>query len=253
MRLDGKVAIVTGSASGIGAGIAERFVEAGASVAILDVNGQGARRVAESLLTKGPALAVECDVAVEEQVKHAIAQTLERFGKLDVLVNNAGIEVFGTVVEVSSEQWDRQVGVNLKGAFLCSKYSVPHLRGRGGAIVNIVSIHAIVGYAGTVAYDASKSGLMGLTRAMALDHAREGIRVNAICPGYTDTPMLAEWVEKQPDRDETMKQVLRIHPLGRIGKPRDIAEAALFLASDAASFITGATLVVDGALTISGQ
>jgi NAD(P)-dependent dehydrogenase (short-subunit alcohol dehydrogenase family) len=155
--------------------------------------------------------------------------------------------------EYSSAQWDRQLGVNLKGAFLFAKYAIPHMRGRGAAIVNISSVHAFVSYAGNAAYDASKAGLLALTRTLALDHGSDGIRANAICPGYIDSPMMEEWLAGVPDREPTMRQVLSCHPLGRIGTPRDIAEAALFLASDAASFISGACLVVDGAMTVAGH
>lgn len=250
MRLDNKVALVTGGAQGIGQGIAERFAEAGAALAIFDINGEGAREVARRL---GRAIAIEGDVANEEQVRAAIDETVSRLGSLDILVNNAGIEISGTVAEMSSETWDRVLGVNLRGAFLCSKYAIPHMRGRGGAIVNISSVHAFHSYPHEPAYDASKSGMLGLTRTMALDHGTDGIRVNAICPGYIRTPLLERWFSELPNPEETMREVLKFHPLGRIGTPRDIADAALFLASDAASFVSGAYLVVDGAMTVSGH
>jgi hypothetical protein len=250
MRLDNKVALVTGGAQGIGQGIAERFVEAGAALAIFDINGHGAREVARRL---GRAIAIEGDVANEEHVKAAVAQTVAQLGSLDILVNNAGIEISGTVAEMSSETWDCVLGVNLRGAFLCSKYAILHMRRRGGAIVNISSVHAFHSYPHEPAYDASKSGMLGLTRTMALDHGTDGIRVNAICPGYIRTPLLERWFSELPNPEETMREVLKFHPLGRIGTPRDIADAALFLASDAASFISGAYLVVDGAMTVSGH
>ncbi len=259
MRLDNKVALVTGAAMGIGAAIAERFVEAGAAGVVFDINAERAQQMAQGLSRKGRALAIHGDVAREEDVQNAVARTVEGLGSLDVLVNNAGIEVVGQVVDLTSADWDRQLGVNLKGVFLFCKYAIPHLRGlpaqagRGGAIVNISSVHAFVSYAGNAAYDASKAGVIGLTRALALDHGREGIRVNAICPGYISTAMMDEWLALQPDPEATLKQVLSFHPVGRIGTPRDIAEAALFLASDAASFISGTYLVVDGAMTAAGH
>ncbi len=253
MRLDSKVAFITGAAAGIGAGIAQRFSEAGATVVILDVNGDGALRLEQKVRQTGRALAIQGDVANEEQVKTAVTRTVAEFGALDILVNNAGIEVAGPLVEMSSSDWDRQLDVNLKSVFLCSKYAIPQMRGRGGAIVNISSVHAFVSYEGNAAYDASKAGMIGLTRALALEHGRDRIRVNAICPGYIDTPMMDEWLRTQTDPDATMKEVLRIHPLGRIGTPRDIADAALFLASDAATFISGTFLVVDGAMTAAGH
>ena len=253
MRLDNKVAIVTGAAMGIGAGIAERFVHAGAAVVVFDINDEAARQVAQNLRRQGRTLAVHGDVALEQDVQRAIAQTVQQFGTLDILVNNAGIEEPGQVVDYSSDHWDRVLGVNLKGYFLFSKHAIPQMRGRGGAIVNISSVHAFVSYVGNAVYDASKSGIIGLTRALALEYGPEKIRVNAICPGYINTPMMDQWLAIQPDAAAALKQVLSVHPLGRIGTPRDIAEAALFLASDAAEFISGTYLVVDGAMTAAGH
>jgi NAD(P)-dependent dehydrogenase (short-subunit alcohol dehydrogenase family) len=253
MRLDHKVAIVTGAAMGIGAGIAERFVQAGAAVVVFDINDEAARQVAQNLSRVGRALAIHGDVSREEDVRSAVAQTVQQFGALDILVNNAGIECPGQAVDYSSGDWDRVLGVNLKGYFLFSKYSIPHMRGRGGAIVNISSVHAFVSYVGNAAYDASKAGIIGLTRALALEYGPEKIRANAICPGYINTPMMDQWLAIQPDAAAAMEQVLSFHPLGRIGTPRDIADAALFLASDAAAFISGTYLVVDGAMTAAGH
>ena len=253
MPFDEKVALVTGAAKGIGAGIAERFVEAGAAVVIFDVDGEGARAMAGRLCARGRVLAIVGDVSNEDDVRGAVARTVTELGRLDVLVNNAGIEVAGAIPDYTSEQWDRQLGVNLKGAFLFAKHAIPRMRGRGGVIVNISSVHSFVSYPGNAAYDASKAGMVALTRTLALDHGRDGIRVNAICPGYIDTPLMEEWLATVADREETMRQVLAAHPLGRIGTPRDIAEAALFLASDAASFISGTALVVDGAMTAAGH
>ena len=253
IRLDGKVALVTGGAAGIGAGIAERFVEAGASVAIFDINGEGARRHADRLRGKGPVLALEGDVASEHAARQAVEQTVAQFGSVDVLVNNAGIEVAGPIASMKTEAWDRQLAVNLKGAFLFSKYAIARMLARGGVIINISSVRAFVSYQAGIAYDASKAALIGFTRALALDHGQDKIRVNAICPGYIDTPMMEEWLNTVADRDAKMRQVLAVHPLGRIGTPRDIAEAALFLASDAASFITGTALVVDGGMSTAGH
>ncbi|MBZ5564603.1 MAG: SDR family oxidoreductase [Acidobacteriia bacterium] len=253
IRIDNKVALITGAAAGIGAAIAEHFSEAGAAVVVFDINGEGARRMEEKLRQSGRALAVIGDVSCEEDVKAAIEQTIREFRTLDILINNAGIEVAGPMIEMTSSDWDHQLNVNLKSVFLLAKYAIPHLRGHGGAIVNISSVHAFVSYEGNAAYDASKAGMLGLTRALALEHGRDGIRVNAICPGYIDTPMMDEWLRTQPDAAATLRQVLGVHPLGRIGTPRDVADAALFLASDAASFISGTFLVVDGAMTVAGH
>lgn len=253
MRLDDKVALVSGAAMGIGAGIAQRFSEAGATVVVFDINGERAAEAVKAL-APGRAKAITGDVSCEADVRSAVDETVTQFGSLDVLVNNAGIEVPGQVVDLTSADWDRQLGVNLKGAFFFSKYTIPHMRTqKRGVIINISSVHAFVSYAGNAAYDASKAGLIGLTRALALDHGSDGIRVNAICPGYIDTPLMDAWLATVPDPEATMRQVLSFHPLGRIGTPRDVAEAALFLASDAASFISGTYLVVDGAMTASGH
>ncbi|MGC9999512.1 MAG: SDR family NAD(P)-dependent oxidoreductase [Bryobacteraceae bacterium] len=245
---EGKTALVTGAASGIGAVIAERFLAAGYRVAWFDINEAAAAETAGRCTAPGRRIVIGGDVANESHVRDAVARTVRELGCLDVLINNAGIEIYGTVVEMSSDQWDRQLAVNLKGAYLFSKYAIPEMR-RGGAIINISSAHAFVSWARCPAYDASKTGLLGLTRAMAIDHGPQGIRVNAICPGYIETPMLEKaFTIGEGDR----AAVLKFHPLGRIGKPADVADAALFLASEEASFISGATLAVDGCLTAQG-
>jgi NAD(P)-dependent dehydrogenase (short-subunit alcohol dehydrogenase family) len=253
IHFDQKVALITGAAQGIGRGIAEAFAEAGASVALFDLNGAGVREVAGRISTQGKALAITGDVAREEDVRAACEQVSGHFGSLDIVVNNAGIETGGNAVNMASADWDRLMAVNLRGAFLFAKHSIPFMRGKGGAIVNISSVHAFVSYPEDVAYDASKAGLIGLTRALALDHGKDGVRVNAICPGYIETPLHQKWLDALPNPAETMEEVLKFHPVGRIGTPRDVAQAALFLASDAASFITGTYLVVDGGMTVGGH
>jgi meso-butanediol dehydrogenase/(S,S)-butanediol dehydrogenase/diacetyl reductase len=251
MRLDSKIAIVTGGASGIGKGIAERFLEAGAQVAVFDIDGPGVRELASA--HPGSRLLPLCgDVASEDQVRAAVEGVVRQWGSIDILINNAGIELHGTVVELTPGEWERQLAVNLKGAFLFSHCAIPCMRS-GGAIVNISSVHATVSWPGTVAYDVSKCGLIGLTRTMALDHGRDGIRVNAVCPGYIHTAITDRWLDTMPDREAAMRRILSLHPLGRIGAPRDVAEACLFLVSDAASFINGTSLVVDGAMTAAGH
>lgn len=237
-RLDGKVAVVTGGAQGIGKSVAELFAAEGARVAVLDVQlGAGIR----------------CDISQEPDVDAAFAEVLGGFGPVDILVNNAGIEINGRAEQITVDQWDRQMAVNLRGTFLCSRAAVRHMRARGGAIVNIASVHAYVSWPGCPAYDTTKAGLLGLTRAMALDHGKDGVRVNCVCPGYIDTPLLERWFQMTPDAAEERRRVVGFHPVGRMGTPRDIAEACLFLCSDAASFITGASLVVDGGMTLAGH
>lgn len=253
--LNTKVAFITGAGAGIGSGIAERFFEAGAAVVLFDVNGESAEQISRKIehAGHGRSLALQGDVSNETDVKAAIEQTIEKFGAVDVLINNAGIDVSSRVPAMSASAWDRVLAVNLKGAFLCSKYVIPHMLGRGGTIVNISSVHAFASYESYAAYDASKAGLIALTRTLALDHGRDGIRVNAICPGYISTPMTDEWLKEQPDPAATLKEVLSFHPLGRMGTVRDVADAALFLACDASAFISGTYLVVDGALTVAGR
>lgn len=243
-----KTALVTGAGSGIGAAIAERFVTAGYRVALFDINENAAVAIAACIERPGQTVAIGGDVSSEADVQEAVRRSVQRFGSLDVLVNNAGIEINGTVLELTTEQWDRQMAVNLRGSYLFSKYAIPEMR-HGGTIIHISSAHAHVSWPRCPAYDATKAGLIGLTRAMALDHGRQGIRVNAICPGYIETPLLQRaFANGECDREA----VLKFHPLGRIGTPMDIAEATLFLASDAASFISGAVLNVDGCLTAQG-
>ena len=246
-----KTALVTGAASGIGAAIAGRFLKAGYQVALFDIDGQMAAATAASLASPKPKhLVIEGDVANEEQVTAAVTRTVSELGRLDVIINNAGIEINGTVVDLTTEQWERQLAVNLRGVFLFSKYAIPAMRGRGGSIINISSVHAHVSWPRCPAYDASKSALIGLTRAMAIDHGKDGIRVNSICPGYIETALLERWFATGIVSKE---EVLKFHPLGRIGTPNDVAEVALFLASDAASFISGTSITVDGALTAAGH
>jgi NAD(P)-dependent dehydrogenase (short-subunit alcohol dehydrogenase family) len=245
-----KTALVTGAASGIGAAVAERFLSAGYQVVFFDIDGQAARATASRISFAARRLVLEGDVSNEQHVKEAVTRAVSDLGSVDVLINNAGIEIHGTVVDLSTEQWERQLAVNLRGVFLFSKYSIPEMRRRGGSIINISSVHALVSWPGCAAYDAAKSALIGLTRAMAVDHGKDGIRVNAICPGYIETRLLEQWFAKGM---ASKQEVLRFHPLGRIGKPSDIAEVAFFLASDAASFISGTHVTVDGALTALGH
>jgi NAD(P)-dependent dehydrogenase (short-subunit alcohol dehydrogenase family) len=246
-----RTAIVTGAASGIGAAIATRFLNDGYSVLLFDLNADGARKVAERSGSASKALILEGDASEERSVQEAVALTEAEFGAIGVLVNNVGIEINDTVLDQSREHWDRQIAVNLTSVFLFSKYSIPGMRATGaGAIINISSVHAFVSWPRCAAYDATKAGLLGITRAMAIDHGPEGIRVNAICPGYIRTPLLEGWFSSIPNGEEAAR---RVHPLRRIGEPIDIANAALFLASEQASFITGSVLTVDGGLSAAGQ
>lgn len=246
--LAGKVALVTGGASGIGRAIAVSFSRAGASVVVVDLNAVGGQEVVAEISAAGSrASFVQADVSRNEDVAAAVAATRSRFERLDILVNNAGIIRRASVIETSEEDWDRVMAVNVKSAFLFAKHALPAIAASGGgAVINIASGWGLVGGRRAAAYCASKGALVQLTRAMALDHARDRIRVNCICPGDTDTPMLRDEAAQLAEPDESFLADAARRPLGRLGRPEDIAQAAIFLASDASAFVTGTTLVVDG-------
>lgn len=250
MRLKDRVAIVTGAAKGIGWGIATVLAKEGAKVVVVDWDEQdGAKTAAEIRDGGGDAIFVKCDVSNEDQVKAMIQATLDQYGRIDILVNNAGIGVYKTITDATSEDWDRCLGVNLKGVFLCSKYAIPHMQKIGkGAIVNISSVHAYANVNGTSPYAASKGGVTALTRAMAMDYSPT-IRVNAIAPGWVLTPLIQSIFDSYPDPAAQQRLVEQRQVMKRIGRPEDVGYAAAFLASDEASFITGVQLFVDGGLT----
>lgn len=250
MKFQGKVVIVTGGGKGIGWGIATVFAQEGASVVVVDWDEAAGEKTAQELAALGGgSLFVKCDVSDEAQVKAMIQATLDRFGRIDVLVNNAGIGVYKPVLETSVEDWDRALGVNLRGVFLCSKYAIPHMQAIGkGAIVNISSVHSEATVNGVAPYAASKGGVTALTRNMAIDYGPV-IRVNAIAPGWVYTPLIKSIFDSYPDPAKQQAEVERRQVMKRIGRPEDIGHAAAFLASDEASFITGTQLFVDGGLT----
>jgi len=251
VKLANKVAIVTGAGKGIGAGIARVFVREGAKVVVADWDeAAGIQTTDELRRSGGDVTFVKCDVSDEDQVKSLVAATIATFGRLDILVNNAGIGVYKSVLETTSEEWDRCLAVNLKGVFLCSKYALPHIKAAGGgAIVNIASVHSYQNVGGTAPYAASKGGVVTLTRVMAIDHGRDHIRVNAICPGWIYTPLIQGIFAQAPDPAKARHDVERRQILGRLGTPEEVGEAAAFLASDEASYITGASLMVDSGMT----
>ena len=251
MKLKDKVAIVTGASYGIGKGIAKVFVREGAKV-VLASRGEkvGQQTTEEIRRSGGDVIFVQCDVSNEEQVKAMIQATIAKYGVLNILVNNAGIGVYKSVLDTTSEEWDRCLGVNLKGVFLCSKYAIPHIKAAGGgAIVNIASVHSYQNVGGTAPYAASKGGVVTLTHVMAIDHGRDKIRVNVICPGWIYTPLIEGIFAGDPDPAKARQAVERRQVLGRLGEPEEVGEAAAFLASDEASYITGATLMVDNGMT----
>ncbi len=247
-QFEGKVVLLTGGAHGIGRATAIRFAEAGASVTVCDVQeDKGQETVSLIERAGGRALFVRCNVTSAADCEAAVNKTVETFGGIDVLFNNAGITRRANVVETTEEEWDAVMAVNIKSMFLMSKYVVPQLIKRGGgAIVNTSSGWGIVGGANAVSYCASKGAVVLLTKAMACDHGKDNIRVNCVCPGDTDTPMLRNEAKQLGLEEEALVNEGHLRPLGRVGQPEEIADAVLYLASDASSFVSGTSLVIDG-------
>jgi NAD(P)-dependent dehydrogenase (short-subunit alcohol dehydrogenase family) len=245
-ELEGKVALVTGGTSGIGRDTAVLFAKAGAKVVVAGRREPEGNETVELIRTAGgDGLFVKADVSKANEVEALIQNAVERFGRLDVAFNNAGIEgAWVPIVRQTEEDWDRTIDINLKGVWLCLKYEIRQMlrQAGGGAIVNMASITGLIGSVGAGAYSASKHGVIGLTKTAALENAKSGIRVNAVCPGFTETPM-ADRIFQVP---KVHKYILSCHPIGRLGRPTEIAEAVVWMCSDCASFMTGQSLVLDG-------
>ena len=249
-RLDGKVALITGAASGMGRTAAEVFAGEGASVVLADVTDNAGQAAAEEISSTGAgAMYVHADVSMETDVRGMVESAVQRFGSLDVLYNNAGIFPAddGSVTETPTETWERVMAINLKGVFLGCKYGIPAMvRSGGGSIINVASFVALMGAAtAQIAYTTSKGGVLAMTREIAVEFARRGIRANALCPGPIETPLLQELMSDPARRERRLVHI----PLGRLGQAREIVNAALFLASDESSYMTGAAFVVDGGIT----
>jgi len=246
-EFSGKVALVTGAAGGIGEAIAVTFAQKGASVVVSDIDGENGMKVVERIEQDGgKAIFIEADVSDAESVKNLVAKTVDAFGRLDYAVNNAGIGGAQAVTgEYGLEDWQQVIDINLNGVFYCMRYEIPAmLEGEGGAIVNISSILGTDAFEKTSAYTASKHGVVGLTKTAALEYAQKGIRVNSVGPAFIKTPMVTEGFD-----EDALAELRKLHAMGRLGKPQEVANLVIFLCSDEASFMTGGYYLVDGGYT----
>ena len=251
MSLQGNVAVITGSAKGIGKGCALVFARAGARAAIVDIDETAGKETLEEIQSTGAeARFFKADVSDSRQVQTMIEEVVQAFSRIDILVNNAGYHISKNVEETTEDEWDFIINTNLKSVFLCSKYAMPHLRKTRGCIVNMSSMVGLIGQSKAGAYSASKGGMVAMTKGMALDFAGDGVRVNCICPGWVETPLVEDWFHQQEDPEKARAYIHSVHPLGRIATTGEVGRAALFLASDNASFITGVAVPVDGAVSL---
>jgi NAD(P)-dependent dehydrogenase (short-subunit alcohol dehydrogenase family) len=255
MRLQNKVALITGAGDGIGRGIAIRFAAEGAKVGVLDINEKKCHETADLIREKGgQAMPLVVDVCQPDQVQWAVETLVNKFGPINVAVNNAAVMPAGKVHETSLEDFERAVAVNLRGAFLVDREVIPiMLQQRSGSIIHMSSITGILGLPGIAIYSATKGALAALTRAMSTDYAAEGIRVNSVSPGTIDSPMLHNFVAAQRDQERIRRAFDEMHPVGRVGTIDEVANVFVFLASDEASFVTGANYTVDGGLSVKGE
>jgi len=255
MRLEGKVALVTGAARGIGRGIALRFAEEGAKVGILDLQEEACQAVVDEISeTGGQALAIPADISDPTQVTTAVNTLQDRFGTITVLMNNAAVMPAGSIHETSLEDFDRCVAVNLRGTYLmCSAVIPGMLAERNGSIIHMASVTGLLGLPGIATYSMTKGALIALARAMSTDYAQHGIRTNSVSPGTIDSPMLHDFLAAQSRPEELRQEFDEMHPIGRVGTIREVANVCLFLASDESSFVTGSNYEVDGGLSSKGE
>jgi NAD(P)-dependent dehydrogenase (short-subunit alcohol dehydrogenase family) len=247
MRLKDQVVVVTGAGSGIGRASAKEFAKEGARVVVGDINLRGAVETVKQIEAGGgTGRAVEVDVSAADSVQRLVEEALQGFSRVHVLLNNAAIQVNKTVEDTTVEEWNREIAVNLGGVFLCSKFFMPHLRKTKGTIINMASVNGFFVEPICAGYCATKGAIIALTKAMAIDHGKEGIRVNCICPGYIDAGLAEGYFQAQSDPAAARAAAGELHALGRIGRAEEVARIAVFLASNDASFMTGSAVVVDG-------
>jgi NAD(P)-dependent dehydrogenase (short-subunit alcohol dehydrogenase family) len=251
MSLDGKVVLITGAAKGIGKGCAQVLGKLGARIAVVDLDEVAGPLTAKGIEASGGcAVFLQADVSKTDDVQKMTARLLGAFGRLDALINNAGYHISKNVEDTDEQEWDYIINTNLKSVFLCSKYAIPHLRKTQGTIINMSSMVGLVGQRNAGAYSATKGGIIAMTKGMALDFARDGIRVNCICPGWVETPLVEDWFSQQADPQASKEYIYGRHPLGRIATPEEVAKAVVFLCSEESSFITGVALALDGGVTL---
>jgi NAD(P)-dependent dehydrogenase (short-subunit alcohol dehydrogenase family) len=247
MKLKNRIVVVTGAGSGIGRACAIESAKEGAQVIVADINLEGADETVRQIVKdKGKAVVFKTDVSKPESVKQLVDFTIKSFTKIDALINNAAIQVNKTIEDITYEEWNLQMSINVGGIFLCSKYFLPYLRISKGSIVNMSSVNGFFVEPMCAGYCTTKAAIIGLTKAMAIDHGHEGVRVNCICPGYIDAGLAEGYFQSQADPAKAREEAGRLHALWRIGKPEEVARVAVFLSGDEASFMTGASVVVDG-------
>ncbi len=247
MKLQNRCVVVTGAGSGIGRACALKFAEEGANVVVADINEKAAEETVKQIQgAGGNAVACKADVADPVSVASLVEATIQKYGQINALINNAAIQVNKTIEDTSFEEWNAQMAINVGGVFLCSKLFLPHLKATRGSIVSMSSVNGYFAEPSCAGYCATKAAIIGLTKAMAIDHGHEGIRVNCICPGYIDAGLAEGYFQSQSDPAKARVEAGKLHALWRIGKAEEVAQVAVFLASDDASFVTGSAYVVDG-------